>query len=493
MSYGVAAVAAVAVLITTLLLVRYLRWRILINRAIEPQMYLPQADGAAGLHSEIPDKDRLSSGRAAAEGAASVFLPSAANWFWLYTRVDPDAILGVSAASAHIDGAASIDDTFSGFATWAAAHPDVVPGTGAFNRMVGYVGEQQAADGLAQQGYLVTQPEVLPNNPGWDFLVDSEVANVKTYTDARNVAEYVEANPDVTYVVNSDADNLHLLDDYGNVIIGEYTHAGAENTLQTSVEAAQDMVSGEFVTAALDTGVPITLIAFVTYRQVKAVREGKRLQDAFMDGGLEIVVRGTGIVAGGMVGAEVGALVDVAFMGATFGAFSLAGGVAGGVAGSVAGAKAIHWWKVRPARAAREDLNMWLTIYGEQFTSRHVQRQIEAMLAAPLERSQRTLNGLQDAHRRDRRSLSYWIWPTPEQALRAATMPIGDQYVNQEMQEFEASKRNWREIANSPIQMGAAMANAPAAAAQLDVDPTPLDAICEARQRLGRAIQKSRR
>lgn len=494
MAFGLTALITVSVLVASLMTVRFVRWRTLLDHAKAPQSLFPLPDPSSSSAEDRSDTEELSTGRAAAEGAAAVAAGSAAQWFWLRSRVDPDAIDAVSAASAHLaDGTASVGDTFNDFAAWAATNPDILPGTGAFTRLIGYVGEQQAADALVQQGYLVTQPEVLPNNPGWDMLVNGDVANVKTYADASNIADYVNAHPDMNYVVNSDAANLHLLNDADNVIIGEYTRAGAEDTLQSSLDAVNDLAGGEFVMAAMDTGIPITLVAFVAYRQVKAVREGKRIQDALVDGGLEVIVRGTGVVAGGAAGAQAGALVDAVFMGGSFGAFALIGAVAGGAAGSVAGAKAVRWWKQRPVNAARDDLNMWLAIYGEEFTSPSAQLQIQDMLATPVKRSKHALAAMEEAHEQDRRTLRYWLWPSPEQALRAATIPIGHTYLANQTEEFRVASENWQEISTSPLRLGAAMANAPQAAACLNVDPSPLDAIGEARQRLDHAIERAGR
>jgi hypothetical protein len=136
---------------------------------------------------------------------------------------------------------------------------------------------------------------------------------------------------------------------------------------------------------------------------------------------------------------------------------------------------------------------MWLTIYGRQFTSPTVQRHIQEMLAAPVARSKHALTALEEAAEADRRTLSFWLWPSPEQALRASSVTVGHTYLGQQTEEFKEASGNWREISATPLRLGAAMANAPQAAACLGIDPTPLDHIAGARARLEHAIERARR
>ena len=69
--------------------------------------------------------------------------------------------------------------------------------------------------------------------------------------------------------------------------------------------------------------------------------------------------------------------------------------------------------------------------------------------------------------------------------------PIGRAYLDSQVDEFKVASGNWQEISSSPLRLGAAMANAPEAAACLNVDPSPLDAIGDARRRLGHAIDRA--
>ncbi len=78
----------------------------------------------------------------------------------------------------------------------------------AIYQLGGYVAEQEAALHLAASGHEVLLADV-PNQEGWDFLVDGIPVQVKNTLDVSYVNEALEAHPDIPVIVPKElADNF---------------------------------------------------------------------------------------------------------------------------------------------------------------------------------------------------------------------------------------------------------------------------------------------
>jgi hypothetical protein len=361
------------------------------------------------------------------------------------------------------------------------------------NRLLGYVGEQQAADALVAQGHTVTMA-ASANNPRWDLLIDGRAANVKTYRDSADAWDAVHSDSETLFIFPEDS--AGRLDADNAIYLDGFSYSDATAGLSDSLNAGHTLVSGDYLADALFAGVPVTFVAFATYRQVRAVNEGKRLGAAAADLGLDLVVRGTGLVIGAKAGAVLGAQVDLAFAGSTFGAGALVGGMVGAAAGSTAGAAAINWWKYRPVRSAQGDLKRALAAYGEGFLTDDKLTQLEDMILAPVRRSEDAVADLDSAHTADVRTLRWWLWPGAGQVLREVALEVGRRELEAAYDAAEDLRALWqRTIAdpNAEELIGLAMANAPNVASRLGGDEYLLTEIELAQLRAQRALARARR
>jgi hypothetical protein len=132
---------------------------------------------------------------------AAYGLVSASEFVWSWARIDPSII--------HAAAFSSTEPIHSGFdfAQFLHSHYDTLgPAAkeGFYDRLAGYVGEQQVADLLVQQGHVV-HAAATATQPVWDLLVDGHPVNVKTVQDIASIKAEAMAHQGVTYIVPSDA------------------------------------------------------------------------------------------------------------------------------------------------------------------------------------------------------------------------------------------------------------------------------------------------
>lgn len=206
------------------------------------------------------------------------------------------------------------------------------------DRLVGYVGEQKAADFFRLHGHVVEFPAT-SNNPGYDILVDGHPVQVKSGESLESIRQHLLHNADIPVVTGPEnADHLHHGMVYGiDVLDNSHLHHSTEQTLDS---LHHDMHVGRPV-------IPTITVLRSGLRELGLLVEGRTdLQSAAKNIGLDAA----GVSIGGWAGAKAGALIG-SWLGP---AGMVIGGVLGGIAGSMAGRAATQEIKLQPFKEAAE-------------------------------------------------------------------------------------------------------------------------------------------
>jgi len=401
--------------------------------------------------------DRLTQAELASYGAIT-----AAEYVWSWTTIDPDVVK----AAAFSTGEA----IRNGYDFVQHVHDHVHSATteGFQNRLLGYVGEQQVANLLANQGHAVQLAETA-NQPVWDLVIDGHLANVKTVGDIASIKADALANPEVSYIVPEDAHGEAV----GNIVrLLGFHHDAA----QESVSEAMATAKGETAAANLASHLPWITLAFAIYRNYRAVQCGKDPWVAVKHTAMETLGRGAGIVIGAKVGATVGSTLGP--VGTVLGA------VLAGLLGGVAGGSIVEEWKRRPLRRALEDLRLTLHEFGARFATRL--DSIREYLEIPLRRMQRAAQELQAQVEARKSHWRWWLWPDFYTVLLEEARDLGLRRVN-ELEEavarvtgiFTEAQRTGRYE-----KVGLLMVNCPIVRELVGDDDVGLKRVMEARRRV---------
>lgn len=247
-----------------------------------------------------------------------------------------------------------------------------------FQNLRGHVGEQTAAEHLAEAGLSVQWPEA-SNEPGWDLDAGGHAVNVKVTADAgRSAAEHFERYPQIPVVVNGDAANIPDGAVFFNpaegldpaLLVGDHVVI-VDQALSLSEAAAsvEDALNVDALHGDMgDTAIPGVGLLVTVVRS--GVREGRLLHAGDTDAAraaynvtVDVVAKGVGIIAGAKAGAAAGAAVDAAAFGTTFGAAAAVGAIAGAFGGSKAGGKVATHFKHAKLREARQAADEATTAY----------------------------------------------------------------------------------------------------------------------------------
>jgi hypothetical protein len=189
---------------------------------------------------------------------------TAAEFVWTWASISPEVIKAADFSSSY-----GIHNGFQ-FAEYVHTHLDTLSGAakdGFLNHLLGYLGEQQAAELLIHQGHLV-QVAASATQPVWDMYVDGHAANIKTVADIASIKAEAAAHPGVLYLVPEDAHG-HAA---GNIAhLSGFSHESAKESLHEAVSSAH----GEAAVHGLVHHLPVVTIAFAAYRNYKAVQKGK--------------------------------------------------------------------------------------------------------------------------------------------------------------------------------------------------------------------------
>jgi len=388
---------------------------------------------------------------------------SASEFVWSWARIDP-AIVHAAAFSS----SAPIRNGYD-FAQYVHSHYDTLglaAKEGFFNRLLGYLGEQQVADLLAHQGHVV-QAAASATQPVWDLLVDGHPVNVKTIQDLASIKAEAIAHHGITYLVPTDAQG-HLTENMAH--IAGFKHDAAHSGLKEGLASAH----GEHALHGIGMHLPLLTIGFSAYRNYQAVQLGKDVAVAVKHTVVESVGRG----AGGVVGAKAGALA-----GSFFGPLgTVIGAVGGAVGGALLGGSVAEQYKRKPLDAAILGMQISLHDYGMTFT--HKLESVRGYLEAPLIRMQSSLRGVERDLAARKSRIAWWIWPDFRTVLLEETLAVGQDQMAEEQQRvrlvtkvFERAKSTGRFE-----EIGLMMVNVPAVCELIGFDKNKLAAVAAARQ-----------
>jgi hypothetical protein len=394
---------------------------------------------------------------------------SAVGVVWQWARIDPQVIRAIDFASA-----AEVDSGFE-LVTWVANEHGTAAAISdkARDRLLGYVGEQQAAERLADAGHMVTLADT-PNNAAWDLLVDGVRVDVKTVADTGHVDV---GHDDVTYLVPEDAAGTTVADNVER--LEGLSHAEATDSLEAALADTAASVG-------LTGPVPVAAVALAGWRETRAVRRGKDVAAAVEHGAADATIKGTAVVAGGSVGTAVGESVGGAIeaLGGPLGA--AAGGVVGAGVGAVASSPLVGRIKTRRLRRANAALAGELAAYGRARQERL--DELERWARWPRQRADAALAALTDQAAAVRRTLRWKLWPTYGQVAAVEAATLGAQRrddLARRVADTEQLLRTARE--GDTTQLGAALLAAPDLLDRLGGrDP-------EARQRIEAARSRAER
>lgn len=464
-------VAIAAVVVCAFVLGRGLRRR-RISR-LRGLSLAPHGESQAAAHRATSaradsDRDVRAHGGLGEDFAIGLTIPAAA--LWELAKIDGEVIAGISSASAVVDGTHVVSDNFAGFLSYVSQHGDNLVAQGNVSRLVGYVGEQRVAGLLEAQGDTI-EMALTANNPRWDLLINDAAANVKTYQDATHALKLAEQDAGTQFILPEDS--THQVPMENVTYLDGFSVTDVRDSFFDSVDGARNLLDGGYVDDAAFGGIPVVLLAVTMYKQSILVREGKRVEDAFRDGAIDVGARAIGALGGMKAGALAGGVVDLSSGGATIGLGAAGGAILGGIGGSRLGAWAVREYRLRPVQEAENELIEALEQFGFAIDDAGGQDLLFAALSAPVDRAGDTLEKLNTEVDRDRRSLRWWLYPGADQVLRAASLEVAVADYGRMADEFVVQAQAWNEIIAGPAgaaSLGLAFANVPDLAAATELD-----------------------
>jgi len=403
----------------------------------------------------------LSKGDIAELGVYGGFI--AAEYAWCWATIDPDVIHAAAFSSSP-----TINNGFQ-LVQFLHNHYDALSEVGKrgfADRLVGYVGEQQAASLLLAQGHVV-QVAHTATQPVWDLLVDHHATNAKTITDIGSIKAEALAHGHVTYLVPDDAHGYAG----GNI---EVLHGFHQSAAESAVHHAIVTTHGETASHAIGAHLPWVTVAVTVGRNWHAVKQGRDVSVAVNHGVADTIGKG----GGGVIGAKAGGA-----LGAFFGPIgALIGAVVGGVGGALAGGAVAEEYKRKPLRQACDTLASTLNEYGSSFS--HKLDEIARYIEAPAIRMKQALRRLEsDAALRTRRPM-WWIWPDFRTVLMQESTAVGRQQLEQQE---AVSKKLLRILDNASqtskyTEVGLIMMNTPEVSELIGDDASQRERVLRARE-----------
>jgi hypothetical protein len=385
-----------------------------------------------------------------------------AELLYSWSRIDPEVVKAVTFAepSAHISGVwdfiGFVDSHFAGLGSAGAEH--------AYDRLLGYVGEQQYYELMVSHGHAVTRA-LTANQPVWDFIVDGHPVNVKTYADISPLHATAEQHPYVTYAVPADA---HGTVGENMVRVDGLSHDHLTQQFSEAIARAK----GETAAHAFGVHLPIATVCVATWRGACACRAGQQLGLAVRYGLIDVVTKGSGAVAGVVGGLKLGLLT-----GSPVGV--LVGSVAGAFAGSLAGTEIGRRWKERPLTEAEAALDEALRQY---WASCSDPERVSDLIEDELRARRYVRDRWRDAERHAVRSLDNSLVTVVQ-----STVKLADEAVTVAEEDSDRLLPVLKGALDGEVPkataVGALLANCPEVADWLNADPSALDNLRQARLR----------
>ena len=239
------------------------------------------------------------------------------NQLYEIAKIDDRVIEAVKFASAGSPSVFELKNTLS----------HVSEGSGAWERLKGYVGEQFSADILSKQGYVVELADS-PTQVGYDLLIDGSKYQVKTTLSTSYVQEHLDKHPDIPVIVPEELQTSILSGNDNVIFLSGFSHDIANDMTKTGLEELGKI--GDFTSTIPIPFITVSVVAYQQYKKIK--NNGKDVLEAVKDTVLET----TGTAAGGVVGGAVGTVAGGTAMAAGIGSGVLGWGSATAVGGAIA-------------------------------------------------------------------------------------------------------------------------------------------------------------
>ena len=397
--------------------------------------------------------------------ATSLATVSAVAFLWHWSTIDPQVVAALDFASrSDLDSSFDVArNLWDGLLTKEGLSQEK-----AFDRLLGYVGEQQLADDLVAAGHVVVRADS-PTQQNWDLLVDGVNWDVKT---VESLGDVNIKDPDVIYAVPEDA--AGTLRDQMLQVDG-FSHEASSLSLDEAIAKA----SGEAASDTLSGAIPAATVALVAWREVRAVHAGKSVIAAVEHGTVTSAVRGGAVLAGIEAGGLVGTLVA--------GPPGTAVGAAlGALAAGVAASPVANHLKTRRLRSALTQLESELSRFGER-CSKHEDR-LRELASLPERQTREALDRLESAASEVLQSWRWRLAPTFAQVAILESVPMARERWNRARELSNATTEMLgRAFEDSHAELGATVLLAPRLALDLDeLDENVIERVIGLRERVSK-------
>lgn len=335
---------------------------------------------------------------------------TSAELYWHWATIDPQVVMATDFSSTQ--------DVNNGFDFAQYIHRSVTDMDeqsllGFKRRLMGYVGEQNVADLLIQQGHVVEIAQTA-NQPVWDLIIDGQAVNVKTVQDIASIKAQALAHPDVIYLVPEDAtgiasDNIVRLEGFNHDSLQNLTNQAVDNSLDST--DALVSVAGHL---------PIVPLIFSIMRNRQAMDKGRTKDVAVKHVILDTLGRGGGAGLGALIGGTVGTVAGPVG--------TMIGGALGAVVGGMLGQGVAEEIKQHPLQEALEKFDQQLQDFGASYANR-LQRLLY-ILKQPYLRQQQAFQQLDKQFLRNKKKIRWWLFPDFKSVLVEQTAILAKQHVD---------------------------------------------------------------
>ena len=282
-------------------------------------------------------------------------------------------------------------------------------------RLMGYVGEQNVADLLIEQGHIVEVAQTA-NQPVWDLLVDDQAVNVKTVQDIASIKAQALAHPDTIYLVPEDA----VGEASGNIVrLDGFNHEHLQNLTDQAVDSSIDSTDALMsVTGHL----PVVPLLFSVMRNRKAVELGRDKDVAVKHVIFDTLGRGGGAGLGALIGGTIGTMAGPIG--------TVIGSALGTVVGGMFGQHIAEEMKQQPLQKALAKFEQQLQKFGATYATRL--NRILHILRQPYVRQQQALQQINQQFAAKKKKLRWWFFPDFYSVLLEETALFAQQQINQQ-------------------------------------------------------------
>ncbi|MEG2521119.1 MAG: glycine zipper domain-containing protein [Christensenellaceae bacterium] len=282
-------------------------------------------------------------------------------------------------------------------------------------RLMGYVGEQNVADLLIEQGHVVEVAQTA-NQPVWDLLVDGEKVNVKTVQDIASIKAQALAYPDTIYLVPEDA----IGEANGNIVrLDGFNHEQLQNLTDQTVDNSVDATDAVINIAG---HLPVVPLLFSIMRNRKAIEQGRDNDVAVQHVILDTLGRGGGAGLGAVIGGTIGTIAGPIG--------TVIGSALGAIVGGMFGQNIVEEIKQQPLQKALQKFEQQLQKFGAVYANR-LQR-IVHLLQQPYIRQQQALQRLNQQFELRKKQWKWWIFPDFYSVLLEQTLIYAQQQIDKQ-------------------------------------------------------------